>query len=99
MVKRILVCLLILLSFPAFSQSLPKPESVYTHCFTDIEWAAFEEEVWKEEEASIVEAVNEAVKPYMIVVKKQDREIFWWKVGFWSAVAAAAGSLIWAAVK
>jgi hypothetical protein len=99
MVRRVLVFLLILLALPLYSQSSPKPESVYTHCFTDTEWAAFEEEVWKEEEAAIVEAVNEAVKPYVIVVKKQEREIFWWKVGFWSAVAAAAGSLIWAALK
>jgi hypothetical protein len=95
MARRILVCLLILSVLPLYSQSSPKPENDYTHCFTDTEWAAFEEEVWQEEQASIVEAVNEAVKPYLISVQELNRELAametsrnWWRVGTFAGIGA-----------
>ena len=99
MVSRILLCLLILLALPLYSQSSPKPASDYTHCFTDIEWAAFEEEVWAEEQRAIKEAIDVAVQPYMAIIRQQDRQLLWWKIGCGAAGAAALASFIWAAVK
>jgi hypothetical protein len=99
MVRRVLVFLLILLALPLFSQSSNEPSKSSMTCFTDAELDQMETEAAKIVEDAVTEAVNEAVKPYVLEVKKLEREIFWWKVGFWSAVAAAAGSLIWAAAK
>jgi len=99
MARNILIFLLILCSFPAFSQSSSAPAKSCTHCFTDTEWAAFEEEVWAEEQTAIKEAVDEAVKPYIIEIKKQDRQLLIWKIGTGVSLAAALASLIWAALK
>jgi hypothetical protein len=99
MVRRILVFLLILCSSLLYSQSSTKPESVYTHCFTDTEWAAFEEEVWSEEQATVTEAVNAAVEPYKLQVNVMDREIRWLKIGIITIGVVGLAGWIWAAVK
>jgi hypothetical protein len=99
MVKRILVCLLILLALPLYSQSLPKPDRSWPICFTELEWASLEDQVWQEEQAAILEAVGEAVQPYIAVVQRQQRQLFWWKVGAGTAGAVALAAIIWAALK
>lgn len=81
------------------SQSLPELVNDYTHCFTAIEWAAFEEEVWQEEQAMMLEAANTAIQPYKLEIKKMERKILWWKIGCGAAIAAALTSLLWAALK
>lgn len=73
--RIIAILLLILCTSPLFSQSSPKPENAYTHCFTNDEWAAFEEEVWAEEQATVKEAVTAAVEPYVFKLEEKDKQI------------------------
>lgn len=99
MVRRILVFLLILCSSLLYSQSSTKPANVYTHCFTDTEWAAFEEEVWAEEKATVTEAVNAAVEPYKLKVNALKLENTWLKIGVVTIGVFCFGGWYWAAVK
>jgi hypothetical protein len=99
MVRRILIFLLILCPILAFSQPLPAAENDWPLCFDESAWNALEEQIWAETEQTVVEAVNAAVAPYRITVDRMEWELKWWKVGFWAAVAAAGGSLLWAALK
>jgi hypothetical protein len=99
MVRRVLVFLVILLALPLYSQSLPKPDRSWPICFTELEWASLEDQVWQDEQAAILEAVGEAVQPYIAVVQRQQRQLFWWKVGTGAAIATAFASLLYAALK
>lgn len=99
MVRRVLVFLLILSASLAFSQPSPVPSNESTICLTAGEWDELEAQIQAELETAVTEAVNEAVKPYVIVVKKMEREILWWKIGCGTAAAVALASLIFAAVR
>jgi hypothetical protein len=100
--RRILIFLLILCSSLAYSQSSPRLAPAYTHCFTDADWAAFEEEIWQEEQASMLEAADEAVKPHLVYeatlkadLAKQERSTKTWRaVGIAGIIATLIASLV-----
>ncbi len=97
--RTMVFLLLLLLSLPLYSQSSSEPDKSSMTCFTQEQLDEMEAKAVRIMEDAVAEAVNEAVKPYVITVKRQEWELRWWKIGFWTAVAAAAGSLVWAAVK
>ena len=93
MVKRILLCLLILLSYPVYSQPSSGPSNESMICLTAGEWDELEAQIKMELETAVTEAVNEAVKPYVIQVNLMERDILWWKIT--SGVLATAAIIGW----
>jgi hypothetical protein len=105
--RRILICLLILWTLPAWAQqssveeivSLIEPGKWYLGSDVQVAMRDLLTIAQEETQATVVESVNAAVAPYRITVDLMEWELKWWKVGFWAAVAAAAGFSLWAALK
>jgi len=86
---RLFCLLLILCPILAWSQPSSEPAkdsttsssaTEKTHCFTDTEWAALEDEVWAEEQQAIKEAVEAAIKPHIEYEAKISAELRAWQV-------------------
>jgi hypothetical protein len=58
-----------------------------------------EDQVWAETQKTVEEAVKAAVGPYITVVKRQECEIIWLKVGIIVIGVVAGGLGLWAALK
>lgn len=99
--RRLTVALLflILLTIPLYSQQSSEASSGSTISFTSAEWAAFEAQVQAELERTALEAAEEAVKPYILVIEKRDRQLLYWKMGTGAAVVVTLVSLVFAALK
>lgn len=99
MVRRTLICLMILSALQGYSQSSPRPSSDSMTCFTESELEAMEVEAAQIMEDAVTEAVKVAVEPYRLEVERLERTIFWWKVGTVAGIVGTVVSLIWAAFK
>ena len=73
--RRLIVCLLILSSFPAFSQQSSEPSKSSMICFTESELEAMENEAAQIMEDAVTEAVTEAVKPYEVKIDLLSKDL------------------------
>ena len=94
-------CLLFLLTMPAWSQQSSEEKPEWPICFDALSWADLEKQIQLEVEWTAREAVEAAIAPYLVVeadlraeLAKSVRREKIYRVGMWTAVGLACGSMV-----